>query len=65
MCLSTAYKNNLSDNNILIKNVASIKVEGETIILIDLMEREYKIVGTIEKIDLMDNYVIIKEKEVA
>jgi len=33
--------------------------------LLFLMEREYKIKGTIEKIDMMDNYVIIKENEVA
>ena len=61
MCLSTVYKNEISDANMLAKNVADIKVDGGTIIFTDLMGIRYTFNGTLEKVDLMDNYVLIKE----
>lgn len=60
MCLSTVYKNEVSDANLLAKNVADIKVEGGQIIFTDLMGIRKVFDGTLEKIDLMDNYVIVK-----
>ena len=61
MCLSTVYKNEISDANMLAKNVADIKVDGGTIIFTDLMGIRTEFDGSLEKIDLMDNYVIVKE----
>ena len=61
MCLSTVYKNEISDANMLAKNVADIKVDGGTIIFTDLMGIRYTFDGTLEKVDLMDNYVLVKE----
>ena len=60
MCLSTVYKNEVSDANMLAKNVADIKVENGQIIFTDLMGIRTVFDGSIEKVDLMDNYVIVK-----
>ena len=60
MCLSTVYKNEVNDANMLAKNVADIKVDGGKPIFTDLMGIRYTFDGTLEKVDLMDNYVIVK-----
>lgn len=44
----------------LAKNVADIKVENGQIIFTDLMGIRTVFDGTLEKVDLMDNYVIVK-----
>lgn len=61
MCLSTVYKNEINEANMLAKNVADIRVENGTIIFTDLMGIRYTFNGTLEKVDLMDNYVLVKE----
>lgn len=61
MCLSTVYKNEVSDANMLARNVADIRVEGGKMIFTDLMGIRTEFDGSLEKIDLMDNYVIVKE----
>ena len=38
MCLSTVYKNSMNDESIIMKNVASIALDGNNVILTDLME---------------------------
>ena len=60
MCLSTVYKNEVSDANMLARNVADIKVENGQIIFTDLMGIRTVFDGSLEKVDLMDNYVIVK-----
>jgi predicted RNA-binding protein len=60
MCLSTVYKNEVNDANLLARNVADIKVENGQIIFTDLMGIRTVFDGSLEKIDLMDNYVIVK-----
>ena len=60
MCLSTVYKNEVSDANLLARNVADIKVENGQIIFTDLMGIRTVFDGSLEKIDLMDNYVIVR-----
>lgn len=62
MCLSTVYKNEVNDANLLAKNVADIKMQGNTIIFTDLMGIRTTFDGSLEKVDLMDNYVIVREK---
>lgn len=61
MCLSTVYKNEISDANLLAKNVADIRMDGGKIIFTDLMGIRTTFDGTLEKVDLMDNYVIVSE----
>jgi len=61
MCLSTVYKNEVNDANRLAKNVADIKVDKGQIIFTDLMGIRTAFNGSLEKVDLMDNYVIVRE----
>ena len=63
MCLSTAYKNNVDENKVLVKNVTSIRVEKDEVILVDLMDREFRIKGKLEKVDLLDNLVVVKSED--
>lgn len=63
MCLSTVYENEISDDSILMKNVSNLSIEQNTITLVDLMERKKTIVGSIYKVDLLENYVIISTKD--
>ncbi|MBR0380197.1 MAG: CooT family nickel-binding protein [Mogibacterium sp.] len=60
MCLSTVYKNEVNDANLLAKNVADIRIENGRIIFTDLMGIRTVFDGSLEKIDLMDNYVIVR-----
>ncbi len=60
MCLSTVYKNEVNDANLLARNVADIKVENGQIVFTDLMGIRTVFDGTLERVDLMDNYVIVK-----
>lgn len=61
MCLSTVYKNSMTPEAVLMKNVMSIECRDGMVILTDLMERQMAIEGTLEKANLVDGYVIVKE----
>ena len=62
MCLSTVYKNTMEPASILMKNVMSIECQDGMVILTDLMERKVAIEGQLERANLVDGYVIVKEK---
>lgn len=62
MCLSTVYKNKMEPESILMKNVMSIECKDGCVILTDLMERTCAIEGELEKANLVDGYVIVKER---
>ena len=61
MCLSTVYKNKMDPDSIAMKNVMTIECREGLVILTDLMERQVAIEGTLEKANLVDGYVIVKE----
>lgn len=61
MCLSTVYKNKMTPEAVLMKNVMSIECRDGVVILTDLMERQMAIKGTLEKANLVDGYVIVRE----
>ena len=61
MCLSNVYKNNVDDSNLLAKNVADIRIVDGQIYFTDIMGVRTVFNGSLEKVDLMDNYVIVKE----
>ena len=61
MCLSTVYKNTLTPEAIMMRNVMRIECKDGMVILTDLMERQMAIEGTLEKANLVDGYVIVKE----
>ena len=62
MCLSTVYKNTLAPETIILKNVMRIECKDGVVILTDLMERKVAIEGQLERANLVDGYVIVKEK---
>ena len=61
MCLSTVYKNKLAPEMVMMKNVMRIECKDGMVILTDLMERQMAVEGTLEKANLVDGYVIVKE----
>ena len=61
MCLSTVYKNDRKEENIVMKNVMRIDCKDGCVILTDLMERTVAIEGTLESANLVDGYVVVKE----
>ena len=65
MCLSTVYRNTLTPDAVVMKNVMTIESKDGVIILTDLMERQVAIEGTLEKANLVDGYVVIKEAKTA
>ena len=65
MCLSTVYRNTLTPEAVVMKNVMTIESKDGVIILTDLMERQVAIEGTVEKANLVDGYVGIKETKTA
>ena len=62
MCLSTVYRNKMDNESVVMKNVMSIECQDGMVILTDLMERKVAIEGQLERANLVDGYVIVKEK---
>ena len=61
MCLSTVYRNTLSPETMIMRNVMTIECRDGMVILTDLMERTCAIEGTLEKANLVDGIAIIRE----
>lgn len=61
MCLSTVYKNTMAPEAVVMKNVMSIECKDGLVILTDLMERQVAIEGQLERANLVDGFVIVKE----
>ena len=62
MCLSTVYKNKMEDSSIVMKNVMRIECRDGMVILTDLMDRTTSIEGELEQANLIDGFVIVKER---
>ena len=60
MCLSTVYKNEMTDSAIVMKNVMRIDCKDGCVILTDLMDRTVSIEGALETANLVDGFVIVK-----
>ena len=61
MCLSTVYKNTMSPESVAMRNVMAIECKDGCVILTDLMERQLVIQGTLERANLVDGFVVVKE----
>ena len=64
MCLSTIYKNSLTPENIMMRNVMRIECKDGCVILTDLMERQVAIEGTLEMANLVDGVAVVREAAV-
>lgn len=63
MCLSTVYKNEMKPEAVVMKNVMRIECKDGCVILTDLMERSVAVEGQLLSANLVDGFVIVKEKE--
>ena len=61
MCLSTVYKNTMTPDAVVLRNVIKIECKDGVIVLTDLMERQVAIEGTLEMANLVDGFVLVKE----
>ena len=61
MCLSTVYKNTMTPETIVMRNVMRIECKDGCVILTDLMDRTVAIEGSLEMANLVDGYVLVKE----
>ena len=60
MCLSTVYKNTMTAETVVMKNVMKIDCKDGCVILTDLMDRTVAIEGVLESANLVDGFVIVK-----
>ena len=60
MCLSTVYKNEMTETAVVMRNVMRIDCKDGCVILTDLMERSVSIEGTLEQANLVEGFVIVK-----
>ena len=61
MCLSTVYKETITPDNIIMKNVQTIECHGDTITLTDLMDRQITIHGQLAKASLTEGIAVVSE----
>lgn len=62
MCLSTVYKNHADPESVVMRNVMRIDCHDGLVILTDLMERQVAIEGELQQANLVDGFVIVREK---
>ena len=61
MCLSTVYKNTMTPDAVVLRNVMKIECKDGVIVLTDLMERQVAVEGPLELANLVEGYVLVKE----
>ena len=61
MCLSTVYKNTMTPEAVVMRNVMRIECKDGCVIVTDLMDRSVAIEGTLSEANLVDGFVIVKE----
>ena len=61
MCLSTVYSLRGGEREQVCKNIADIRVEDGELVFTDIMGVSTVRKAAIERIDLTDNYVLIRE----
>ena len=59
MCLSTIYKNEKADNNILCRFVANITADHDKLTFVDVMGEETTVTGRLVQADLTAGTVIV------
>lgn len=63
MCLSTVYKNKISPETVAMPNVMQIDIDGDMVILTDLLERQMAIHGTLVTANLVEGTAVVREAE--
>ena len=61
MCLSTVYTLQGNEKREVCKNVAAMQKQGDQLVFTDILGASTVVVGTIEKIDLMENLIFVRQ----
>ncbi len=61
MCLSNVYRNSNDSENLLARNVADIQIQEGKVIFTDIMGVRRIFDGSLERIDLTENYIIVRD----
>ncbi|NCB52044.1 MAG: CooT family nickel-binding protein [Clostridia bacterium] len=60
MCLSTVYLLDGEEEVKLADNIGGVDIQGDQVIMTDLLGIRTAVAARIETIDLIDNYIILK-----
>ena len=60
MCLSNVYEKSPDANNLLLRNIADVRFEGDALVLTDIMGITRPLEAKVKKIDLLGNYIIVE-----
>jgi len=60
MCLATAMVNKSGTETVLAKNISRISIEGENIVMVDILGEEFVVEGTLISADLVNGVVKIQ-----
>jgi predicted RNA-binding protein len=60
MCLSTAYKEVSGQQDMVCQYVSNIEIQDGRVVLTDVMGQELAVDGTLKKVDLVNNVVVIQ-----
>ncbi len=63
MCLSNVYRKNGDEDVFMLKNIAQVQTNGDKLIFTDLMGARTEFTGTIINIDLLENIILVRNKE--
>ena len=62
MCLSTVYTVQGEEKQLLCKNIAAVKTDGDRLVFTDIMGIHTVVSAAIERIDFMDNFIYIRQQ---
>lgn len=60
MCLATAMVNKSGSETVLAKNISNIRVEGDSVVMTDILGEEFVVEGTLLSADLVNGVVKIQ-----
>ena len=63
MCLCTAYRNTMTPEAVVMRNVMRIECKDNMVVLTDLMERQMAVEGVLKEANLVDGFVVIQESK--
>ena len=63
MCLSSVYRSEVGDDNLLLSNVQRIECRNGTVLLTDILERQVSVEGEILMADLINGKVIVAPRQ--
>jgi len=60
MCLSTVYLLDGEEEVKLAENIGGVDIQGDQVVMTDLLGIRTAVTARVETIDLMENYIILK-----